>query len=137
MSAFQVLKELEEKKRLLVEAKMVFDAKMREARLGKGTTRAMREEACAMQAQIEAVNKEIAHSKNRVVEKGMGSDLLPCPFCGALAALTNQPDRKSLPIEGVQRKLWYVICTNFSCGCSLKKKWSPTEAIRVWQDRKA
>lgn len=46
--------------------------------------------------------------------------LLPCPFCGGEAELTEEP-------------FWLVKCTN--CGCGTDAKLSEFDAIDAWQAR--
>lgn len=135
MTPFQHVKELEAQKGVLVAEKQAFDEKLQAARLKGGTTSAMRQEAHQIQLKIEAINKELRQANLDLLSKSAGSELLACPFCGGIAALTHDVAKVRQP--GGSAKWWYVICVDPKCGCRLARKFSPTEAVRIWQDRKS
>jgi len=135
VTALQKVKEIEARKAEYVAVKERIDAHLRAARLAGGTTAAMRAEAQQIQLKIEDVNRELARVNLDLLSITAGTELSKCPFCGSIAALTHDVLRKGYKRDGVVPKLWYVVCVNPRCACHLHKKFSPTEAVRVWQER--
>ena len=55
--------------------------------------------------------------------------LLPCPFCGGEAMLTNQ-----LAIDEYGHKLWNVLCVN--CDNRTSSYWDKNHVVEKWTTRK-
>lgn len=137
MTITDKIKEIEARKAVCVTECQQFDAKLRAARLEGGTTVEMRAMATQLQKRIENVNKELREANRDLLSKSAGTELLPCPFCGGIAALTHDVPKSGFKRGGVIHKLWYVICADPECGCHRRKKFSITEAVRLWQERTA
>jgi len=135
MTTLQRIKEIEGRKAAHVAAKQSFDTELRKARLAGGTTPQMRAKTQELQLAIEACNKELEQANQQLLAASAGAELLSCPFCGSIAALTHDVFRKGHVRDGVSQKLWYVVCVNKECKCRLVPKFSPTEAVRLWQQR--
>lgn len=57
--------------------------------------------------------------------------LLPCPFCGSDAIMTEH----HIPIPQGYMLKHYAVCTNMDCACSLRFLNSKAEAVRHWNRR--
>jgi len=137
MTATDKIKELEARRAAYVAECQQVNVRLRAARLAGGSTVEMRATAMQFQKRIENVNKELRQANLDLLSKSAGTELLPCPFCGGIAALTHDVPTNGFKRGGITHKLWYVLCVDPACGCRLRKKFSTIEAVRLWQERPA
>ena len=77
----------------------------------------------------QAHESKVLHLLKRQV--AWAAPLMPCPFCGSEAVLTQHTTERI----GVIVYRHYAICSNMRCGCSLVFSFTPQEAVKAWNRR--